>query len=165
MPFASFNSTNPRTNPWNFHKKILRIGDFEKWPFLSRPFCFCFQKKNFVLFFSNEENLGFHMRYHFFRNFDDYPGFKPKITPPNISAGSVSDLWITQLCCKALLWLFLNLLVTLSLTTYLNGSKYKVKLQESITRSHGVLLLLICTLKIDFEGVTQDLYRLYIFLG
>ena len=22
------------------------------------------------------------MRYHFFRNFDDYPGFKPKITPP-----------------------------------------------------------------------------------
>ena len=33
MPFASMNSTNPRTAPWNFHKKILRIGDFEKWPF------------------------------------------------------------------------------------------------------------------------------------
>ena len=33
MPFASFNPTNPRTNPLNFHKKISRIGDFEKWPF------------------------------------------------------------------------------------------------------------------------------------
>ena len=33
MPFASINPTNPRTNPWNFHKKILRIGDFEKRPF------------------------------------------------------------------------------------------------------------------------------------
>ena len=30
MPFASINPTNPRTNLWNFHKKISRIGDFEK---------------------------------------------------------------------------------------------------------------------------------------
>ena len=30
MPFASFNLTNPRTNPWNFHKKILRIGGVGK---------------------------------------------------------------------------------------------------------------------------------------
>ena len=44
MPFASINPSNPRTNPWNFHKKILRIGDFEKCTFLSRPFWifFCF---------------------------------------------------------------------------------------------------------------------------
>ena len=27
---AIYQSTNPRTNPLNFHKKILRIGDFEK---------------------------------------------------------------------------------------------------------------------------------------
>jgi hypothetical protein len=33
MPFASINSTNPRNNPWKFHKTILRIGDFEKQPF------------------------------------------------------------------------------------------------------------------------------------
>ena len=40
MPCASMNSTNPRTAPWNFHKKILRIGDFEKWPFFeSAIFC------------------------------------------------------------------------------------------------------------------------------
>jgi hypothetical protein len=29
MPFASINPTNPRTNPWNFWKKILRIGRIE----------------------------------------------------------------------------------------------------------------------------------------
>ena len=27
MPFASINSTHPRTNPRNFHEKILRIGE------------------------------------------------------------------------------------------------------------------------------------------
>ena len=52
MPLASINSTNPRTNPWNFHEKILRIGGAGKWEFfeaailnfLSRPFWifFCF---------------------------------------------------------------------------------------------------------------------------
>jgi hypothetical protein len=30
MPLASINPTNPRTNPSNFHKNFLRIGDFEK---------------------------------------------------------------------------------------------------------------------------------------
>ena len=46
MPFASNNSTNPRTDPWEFHQKILRIGGAGKWGFfeaailnfLSRPF-------------------------------------------------------------------------------------------------------------------------------
>ena len=53
MPFASMNSTNPRTAPWNFHKKLLRIGDFEKWPFLSRPFWILFfQKKIFFFCFT-----------------------------------------------------------------------------------------------------------------
>ena len=46
MPFASINSTIPRTDPWEFHEKILRIGGAGKWGFfeaailnfLSRPF-------------------------------------------------------------------------------------------------------------------------------
>ena len=52
MPFASINPTNPRTNPWKFHEKILRIGGAGKWGFfeaailnfLSQPFWifFCF---------------------------------------------------------------------------------------------------------------------------
>ena len=51
MLFASINSTNPKTNPWNFHEKILRIGG-RSWKmrffeaailnFLSRPFWFFF---------------------------------------------------------------------------------------------------------------------------
>ena len=42
MPFTSINSTNPRTNPWNFHEKILRIGGAEKWGFFESPFRFFF---------------------------------------------------------------------------------------------------------------------------
>ena len=44
MFFASINPTNERTNPRNFHKKVLRIGDFEKEAFFCRPFWnfFCF---------------------------------------------------------------------------------------------------------------------------
>ena len=33
MPLVSINPTNQRINPWNFHKTILRIGDFEKLSF------------------------------------------------------------------------------------------------------------------------------------
>ena len=33
MPFAAINSTNRRTNLWNFENKILRIGGTGKWPF------------------------------------------------------------------------------------------------------------------------------------
>ena len=33
MPFVSIYSTNPRTNPWNFREKILRIGGVENLSF------------------------------------------------------------------------------------------------------------------------------------
>ena len=45
MPFPSINSINPKTNPWNFHEKILRIGGAGKWPFLGGHFDFFFKKK------------------------------------------------------------------------------------------------------------------------
>ena len=51
MPFASINPTNPRTNPWNFHKKfwelpILKNSHFEKstildFFFISKEIFFC----------------------------------------------------------------------------------------------------------------------------
>jgi hypothetical protein len=48
MPFASINSTNPRTNPWNFHEKTLRIGGAGKWGFFESAilnfFCFISMK-------------------------------------------------------------------------------------------------------------------------
>ena len=61
MPFASCNPTNPRTNLWNFHEKFLRIGDFEKWPFLKNGhFGFFFQKKKkFFLLHSHENQSKF----------------------------------------------------------------------------------------------------------
>ena len=81
MPFASFNLTNPRTNPWNFHKKFLRIGGVGKSAFFkSVILIFFFSKKKKNLGFSNPNNLGFHASYNFFENFDDYPGFQPKIS-------------------------------------------------------------------------------------
>ena len=48
-------------------------------------------KQNFFfgLFFSNEENLGFHMRYHFFEILMITLVSSQKSLPPNISAGSV----------------------------------------------------------------------------
>ena len=47
------NPTNPRTNPWNFLEKILKIGGPGKWGFLSRPFyLFFFKKKRKICFIS-----------------------------------------------------------------------------------------------------------------
>ena len=41
----SHNPTNPRNDPWNFHKNILRIDRVEKWPFFESPFWIFFCKK------------------------------------------------------------------------------------------------------------------------
>ena len=50
IPFASINSTNPRTNPWKFHEEILRIGGAGKWGFFESTISisFFFQKKIFA---------------------------------------------------------------------------------------------------------------------
>ena len=53
MPFPSFNSINPRTNSINFHKKILRIGDFEKCCFFESAIL------NFFLLFPHENKSKF----------------------------------------------------------------------------------------------------------
>ena len=53
MAFASINPTNPRTDLWNFCKKISRIDDFEKRPFRKIShfefFFFFFEKKDLNL--------------------------------------------------------------------------------------------------------------------
>ena len=38
LPFTSIYSIHQRTNPWKFHKKVLRIGWAGKWLFLRPPF-------------------------------------------------------------------------------------------------------------------------------
>ena len=45
MPLVSINPINPKTNPWNFHEKVLRIGSFEISVVLNRPFWFFLSKK------------------------------------------------------------------------------------------------------------------------
>ena len=44
--FASINTTNPKTNPWNFCKKVSRIGSFENLSFFNSAIL-----KIFLIFF------------------------------------------------------------------------------------------------------------------
>ena len=68
MPFASIYSTNPKTKPWNFHEKILRIGGVEKLSFLSRIFWFLFASSPVKPFkISWIASMGWY--------YDDCPGF------------------------------------------------------------------------------------------
>jgi hypothetical protein len=66
MSFASINPTNPRTNPWNFHKFFLRIGDLKKKIWAGHFEIFFSKKKNFFLLHSHGlriPNEGINQRY------------------------------------------------------------------------------------------------------
>ena len=79
MPFASTNSTNPRTNPCNFCKKILRIGGIEKLSFFeSAILIFFFQKKKFFFASFLSKLVTIYGVTRIFQNFDDYPGLQPQ---------------------------------------------------------------------------------------
>ena len=69
MPFASINPTNPRTNPWKFHEKILRIGGAGKWVFFWVGHFDFFFSQFFFLLHLNENKQTFHMRCHFFLHY------------------------------------------------------------------------------------------------
>ena len=76
MPFESMISTNPRTNPWSFHKQILRIGDL----LLSRPFWILFfQKKIFLCFIPMKISHKLCVRFWFF------PSYLITTVPNNLS--------------------------------------------------------------------------------
>ena len=66
MPFKSINPINPRTNPWNFQKKILRIGWAGKWVFFESAILIFFFQRFFFLPHLNENKQPFDMRYPFF---------------------------------------------------------------------------------------------------
>ena len=77
MSFASINSTIPRINPCNFHKNILKVGDFEKLSFFESAILFLFFKKNNAFFLLHpHENQSVSWAARMGRNFDDYPGFQ-----------------------------------------------------------------------------------------
>ena len=73
MPFASINSTNPRTNPWNFHEKILRIGGAGKWGFFESAILnFFFQDIFFFCFISMKTSSPFIWGIIYFCNMDGF---------------------------------------------------------------------------------------------
>ena len=80
MPFASINSTNPRTNPWNFGGNCSAFGGGWKTQFFwvgHFEIFFAKKKKKFASFPWKLVNIYRVARS--FRNFDDYPGFQ-KVT-------------------------------------------------------------------------------------
>ena len=70
MPFSSINSTNPRTNAWKFHEKILRIGGAGKWGFFEAAIL-NFLSRPFWIFFASYQwkTQPINMRYHFFPHY------------------------------------------------------------------------------------------------
>ena len=76
MPFASINPTIPKTNLWNFHKKNLRIGDFEKQPFWKiGHFRFFFAKKKKIAWSPWKSVTNYVIEW-MGLNFDVFPGFQ-----------------------------------------------------------------------------------------
>ena len=58
MPFASINSTNPRTNPWNFLEKYWELAELEnEFFFLRRPFWFFFSFFFFLFSIKNKSKF------------------------------------------------------------------------------------------------------------
>ena len=77
MPFASFNSTNPRTNLRNFREKILRIGGFEKWDFFESAILnFFFEKKKIFFASFSWKSVQSYMVEWMGWNFDVFFGFQ-----------------------------------------------------------------------------------------
>jgi hypothetical protein len=69
MPFTSINSTNPRTNLWNFREKILRIGGAGKLLFFEFGFWLLGFEFFFFFFFSQWKSACLNMRYHLFLHY------------------------------------------------------------------------------------------------
>ena len=75
MPFASINPTNPRTNPWTFHKKYWELSILKNALFWVGHFDFFFA-------FFPWKLIKVYWLARMGPNFDDYLGFQPIVTPP-----------------------------------------------------------------------------------
>ena len=82
IPFISIHSIYPRTNPYNFQEKILRIGGVKKRRFFDRASLnFLFKKIFFASFLWKSVKI-YRLEW-IGLNFDDYPGFQLKLTHAN----------------------------------------------------------------------------------
>ena len=107
IPILSINSTHPRTNSWNFHKNILRTGNFEKLSYFELAILIFFASfpwksvTNYVL-----EWMGL--------NFYYYDGLQPKISLGTIKEHKNLDNWVLwtfwEFIChfRAFYWLILD---------------------------------------------------------
>ena len=68
---VSINSTNPRTNPWNFHKKYWELAELENDFFLSQPFWVFFSKKK-ICFISMKTSSPFILGIIYFCTMDGF---------------------------------------------------------------------------------------------
>ena len=84
----------PKDQSSKFSLKILRIGDFEKWPF--------FESAILIFFASfSWKQVKVYWLARMGRNFDAYPGFQPKITPPkHFSRECISSQFLAPLFFK-----------------------------------------------------------------
>ena len=77
MTFASINPTKERTNLWYFHKKNLRICDFEKLSFFESAILNFFYSKKKIFFASFPwKSVQICMVEWMGRNLDVFPGFQ-----------------------------------------------------------------------------------------
>ena len=77
MPFASFNPTNPRTNPWNFGGICSAFDEVEKLSFFESAILnFFFRKKNFFFASFPWKSAQIYMVEWMGQNFDVFPGFQ-----------------------------------------------------------------------------------------
>ena len=72
MSFASINLTNPQTNQWNFHEKILRIGGAGKWGFFESAILNLFFQRNKNYFISMKTSRPFIWGIIYFCNMDGF---------------------------------------------------------------------------------------------
>ena len=80
MPFASFNPTNPRTNPWNFGGICSAFDEVEKLSFFESAILNFFSKKNKFFFASSPWKLVTNYMLEWMGlNFYYYDGLQPKI--------------------------------------------------------------------------------------
>ena len=101
MPFASINPNNPRTDPWNFHKKILRIDRVEKWPFFESAILNFFLQKKKKNFASSPWKLVTNYVLEWMGlNFQYYDGLQPKIRAGIINEHECTTLLMFQTVCN-----------------------------------------------------------------
>ena len=80
MPFASFNPTNPRTNPWNFGGICSAFDEVEKLSFFESAILnFFFRKKNFFFASSPWKLVTNYVLEWMGLNFYYYDGLQPKM--------------------------------------------------------------------------------------